>query len=233
MPFFEENAAKTQVDDDAQTSDTNVETVSQTDVKKDETKAYSDRLNKDREKIKTDLKLDIAKQAGYETWEDYNNHQIDSKIVDKGLDAEVVKPFLKDLIKSDPEYQEGIKYKKEKEAVESQIWATQEVKKLNEKYGTSINSIQELDAKVIELWNGGMTLEKAFASENTDKIVELAVKRNNISSGKEHLKGSIGGGSGAISKSLSNIEMDKFRRYNPTATDEDIQKFLDKNRSKK
>lgn len=44
-----------------------------------------------------------------------------------------------------------MEYKKDKEALEQKIWAENEIKKLNEKFGLSIQDVNSLDKAVIDL----------------------------------------------------------------------------------
>ena len=78
-----------------------------------ETKAFSERLKKEKEKM--------AKQLGYNTWEEALEAKTNATLTDKGFDPETIKPVLKELMKSDPDYRAAMEYKKEKEAVEQKI----------------------------------------------------------------------------------------------------------------
>ena len=125
----------------------------------DQTKAFSKRLKEATEKARAEEREKIAQSYGYESWEVFNKAQTDSKLLDNGLDPETVRPVLENLIKSDPRYLEGIKYKEEKEKLESEIWANNELQRMNAKYGTKISSINDLDSETIRLWNNGLSLE--------------------------------------------------------------------------
>jgi hypothetical protein len=78
-----------------------------------ETKAFSERLKKEKEKM--------AKQLGYNTWEEALEAKTNATITDKGFDPETIKPVLKELMQADPDYRAAMEYKKEKEAVEQKI----------------------------------------------------------------------------------------------------------------
>lgn len=72
-------------------------------------------------------------------------------MLDRGIDPEDVKPILKDLLKNDPDYIAAMEYKKNREELEKKVWAENELKKINEKFGLSINNIDNLDKNVIDL----------------------------------------------------------------------------------
>ena len=83
----------------------------------DNTKAFSERLKKEREKLKTEL----AQELGYESWEKATEDRTNNTLLNKGIDPDTVKPILKDLLKSDPDYIAAIEYKKEKEELEKRL----------------------------------------------------------------------------------------------------------------
>lgn len=155
----------------------------------DQTKAFATRLREEKAKAKQEAKEEIAHSFGYDSWQEYVDNQTNSKLLDKGLDPETVRPVIKDLIKNDPEYIEAMKYKAEKEELEKELFATNSIQALNTKFGTNFKSINELDKETIDDWNKGTPLEKAFAANNYSKIIDMAVKKavSNKDNGKSHL----------------------------------------------
>lgn len=113
----------------------------------DQTKAFSERLKKEKEKLKSEL----ARELGYESWEKAAEARATDTMLNKGLDPEKVKPIIKDLLKTDPDYIAAIEYKKEKEELEKNIWAENELKKLNTKFNLGIKSVNDLDSETIKL----------------------------------------------------------------------------------
>lgn len=191
-------------------------------------KAYAERLNKDRERIRLEERERIAQDFGYNSWDEYRDAQTNTKLLDKGLDPDEVRPVLKELIKSDPEYIEAMEYKKREEALKAQLWGEGEVRKLNDKFGTNYKSIDELDADTIKLFNNGIPLDKAYASQHYEEIQEIAFKRAKINTGKEHLKEQQGSPTADTSTrvEVSDAEFRKFKSINPYATDEEIKAYI-------
>ena len=184
----------------------------------DTTKAYSERLKKDREKIRNEEREALAKEFGYDSYEKFRDAHVDNSLLDKGLDPDTVKPLIKDLIKNDPEYVEAMRFKAEKEDVEKNIWAKDEIKKLNDKFGLKLTDISELDEDTVKLWNGGLSLDKAYAKEQD--------------SGKTHLNKPEGTGKTDTDKVVVTDDIyAQFRAFNPDVTREEVEKYL--NRSKK
>ena len=76
---------------------------------------------------------------GYENYHDMMEQQRNKKIVDHlGLDPDKVKPLLKELLQDDPEYQDALKFKKERETLDKKIWVDNSLKELNDTFSLNI-----------------------------------------------------------------------------------------------
>lgn len=180
----------------------------------DQTKAFAKRLKEETEKVRLAERESIAKQFGYESWQEYADAQTNNKLLDKGLDPDSVRPVLKDLIRDDPEYQEAMKYKAEKEALEKEIFASNSIKALNEKFGTAYSSVNELDPETIKMWNEGTPLEKAFAANNWETIRDAAVKKaSSKDNGKSHLKQATGSSQPTNTREIGTDELNVFKMF--------------------
>lgn len=137
--------------------------------------------------------------------------------------------MIKDLIYNDPDYLDAMNYKKEKEILEKEIFASNAIKALNDKFGTTFASVNELDEETVNMWNAGINLEKAYAANNWSKLQDLAVKKASIiKSTKDHLKDIDGSGSKTTTKNVSQEEIRTFKILNPGITDEQIRAFINK-----
>lgn len=196
--------------------------------KSNATKLYSERLKSDRDKIRKDLELEIAQSFGYDTYENYVKAQSDKKLLDEGLDPEKVRPLLKEVWKTDPEYVELNKFKAEKERVEQELWVKNSLFELNNEFGLNIKDISEIDTGTIELWKKGIPLVNAFAANNYNKIKPKKVETDR---GVSHLKNlPSSGNSETLGNVLTKEHLNAFKKLNPKATEEDIQKFINKNK---
>ena len=155
-----------------------------------ETQAFARRLKEEKAKARLEARQEIAESYGYASWQEYADAQTNNKILDKGMDPESVRDILKDLIYTNPDYVEAMKYKQEKEDLEKEIFASNSIKKLNETYGTNYKSVDELDKQTIDAWNAGTPLVNAYAAYNMSTIIDSAVKKAMAArdSGKSHLK---------------------------------------------
>ena len=83
----------------------------------------------------------------------------------------------------------------EKEELEKNMWAADQIKKLNDKFGLSLQSVSDLDEDTVKLWNNGVNLEKAYAVNHYEEIEKSKLrKRKEQDSGKNHLKSVEGNG---------------------------------------
>lgn len=177
----------------------------------DQTKAFAARLKEEKSKAKLEAREEIAKEFGYNSWDEYSNAQTTNKLLDKGLDPESVLPVIKEIIKGDPDYQKAMEYKAREEALEKEMFATNSLKALNEKFGTSYKNISELDEETIKMWNEGATLEKAYAANNWEKIRDNAIK-SSVETGKSHLTTVTGGNSQSTEKVLTDEQLRAFQQ---------------------
>lgn len=217
--MFEDEEMAANVDENS--VDDDVETTEQptSPVEDNGAKAYSERLKKDREKIRNEERENLAKSFGYNTWNEYLDATTNNKLLDNGLDPDSVRPVLKDLIKNDPEYVEAMKYKAEKEELELKLFANNSLQELNNTFGTNYKSIDDLDPDTIDMWNKGTSLTKAYAANNWVKIQESAIKKatKNSDNGKGHLKDTTGSTQKTETKNYSKEELDVFGLFGISA----------------
>ena len=194
----------------------------------DQTKAFAARLKEEKAKAKQEAREEIAKSFGYESWDEYSNAQTDNKLLDRGLDPESVRPVLQDLIKNDPTYIEAMKYKAEKEALEKELFATNSIKALNDKFGTNYKSVDELDEQTIIDWNKGTPLEKAFAANNYEMLISTAVKNAGAvrDNGKSHMKTVTGSNSHGATREVSKGELDVAKMFG--FTEEQLKEYVNR-----
>lgn len=229
---IEEQAANVE---EISTEDTSVETAQPTSPVEpvDQTKAFATRLKEEKAKAKLEAREEIAKSFGYNSWSEYANAQTNNKLLDKGFDPDEVRPVLQDLIKGDPEYQEAMRYKAEKEALEKELFATNSIKALNEKFGTAYSSVDELDPETIKLWNAGTPLEKAYAANNWESIRDAAVKKASVpkDNGKSHLKQVTGSSSQQTSaREVTKEELGAFKMFG--YTEEQVKEYMNRTNKK-
>ena len=203
---IEEQAANT--DETLETSSNETQSTSPVETV-DQTKAFAQRLKEEKAKAKEEARKEIAESFGYNSWQEYADAQTNNKLLDKGLDPDSVKDVLKDLIYTNPDYVEAMKYKQEKEELEKEIFASNSLKQLNETYGTNYTSINQLDKPTFDMWSAGTPLVNAYAAHNMSKIVDNAVKQAVAArdNGKSHLKNVSGSSEESKTREISQDEL--------------------------
>lgn len=193
-----------------------------------ETQAFAKRLKEETVKIKQQAREELAQSFGFNSYDEYIKAQTDNNLIDKGFDPEKVRPVIEDIIKKDPTYVKAIEKAKEYENLEKEIFAKNSIEALNAKFGTDYKSINQLDEDTIKMWNDGLSLEKAFAANNYDKIQELTLKKVKTTS-KEHMKEIPSGNS--VNKEVrtpTKEEIEIFKLINPGISEEAIKAFINK-----
>lgn len=208
---IEEQAANTEIQGDFTDNSIDApETQSTSPVETvDQTKAFAQRLKQEKAKAKEEAKKEIAESFGYNSWQEYVDAQTNDKIIGKGMDPDAVKDVLKDLIYTNPDYVEAMKYKQEKEELEKEIFASNSIEQLNKTYGTNYKSVDELDKQTIDAWNAGTPLVNAYAAYNMSTIIDSAVKKAMAArdSGKSHLKTVSGSAEESKTREISQDEL--------------------------
>lgn len=208
---IEEQAANTEIQGDFTDNSIDApETQSTSPVETvDQTKAFAQRLKQEKAKAKEEARKEIAESFGYNSWQEYVDAQTNDKIIGKGMDPDAVKDVLKDLIYTNPDYVEAMKYKQEKEELEKEIFASNSIEQLNKTYGTNYKSVDELDKQTIDAWNAGTPLVNAYAAYNMSTIIDSAVKKAMAArdSGKSHLKTVSGSAEESKTREISQDEL--------------------------
>lgn len=203
---IEEQAANT--DEKLETSSNETQSTSPVETV-DQTKAFAQRLKEEKAKAKEEARKEIAESFGYNSWQEYADAQTNNKLLEKGFDPDSVKDVLKDLIYTNPDYVEAMKYKQEKEDLEKEIFASNSLKQLNETYGTNYTSINQLDKPTFDMWSAGTPLVNAYAAHNMSKIIDNAVKQAVAArdNGKSHLKNVSGSSEESKTREISQDEL--------------------------
>lgn len=223
--------------------DNNEEETSDTkeDVEIDKTKAFSERLKQKTQDIekKYQEKLEtIAKNKGFDTWEDFEKAQNRDALIEAGVeDPDKFSDVLNRMIKESPEVvkaREIIEQQKQDE----QDRITQEEIKLIHAIDDSINSLDDISKMencndVIEKLNKGYSLYDAYVLCNMNRISQLSKDKkekqqtDNINS-KKHMKSASG-----ASNDYVEIPRDIYNMYKknmPNWTDKQIREHYAKNK---
>ena len=214
---------------------------SNTDVEIDKTKAFSERLKQktqDIEKKYQDKLNNIAKNKGFDTWEDFEKAQNRDALVEAGVeDPDKFSDVLQRMINECPEVRKAKEIIEKQQQEENDKIMAEEIKLIHA-VDNSINSLDDISKMdncndVIDKLNKGYSLYDAYVLCNMSRISQLNKdkkekdKVNNTNS-KSHLKQSSGG-----SKDYVEVPSEEYAMYKknlPNWTDKQIREHYAKNR---
>ena len=189
---------------------------------KEGAKAYAERLKKDRAKLIQEERDKIAKDMGYETYEEFQKANLRRELENDGYNFDDMEPIIKKVIKLDPEYQKLREKVEEATRLEAERWVSSQLRDFNTKYGTKYKNVEDvsLNDTARALWEkSDITLEQAILITSPDMLTKRTttstVQANREDSGKSHLKTTTN--SGAASNDSSTI----------IVTDEDVSTYSD------
>lgn len=210
-------------------------------VEIDKTKAFSDRLKQktlDIEKKYNDKLNAIAKNKGYDTWEEFEKAQNRDALIEAGVeDPDKFSDVLQRMIKESPEVRKANEIIEKQQEEENEKITAEEIKLIHA-IDSSINSLDDISKMdncndVIEKLNKGYSLYDAYVLCNINKISQInkdkkdKEKINNVNS-KSHLKQTSGG-----SKNYIEIPSEEYAIYKknlPNWTDKQIREHYAKNK---
>lgn len=249
---IEEDVIEDEVDDTEDTSEENeVDNLEEEEVKEipakskqDTTKEYSERLKKEREKIRVEeektalVRMEkFAKNRGFESIEEMEEYDETERLQKIGVtDRDVFKKYVDDSISTNPTVIEAQKIIDAQKQRDKELYVKEQIAQISELDDSikSLDDLAELDKydDYIEKVKAGMTFVDAYKVIYFDK---LATKRSeaaktealkNINS-KKHMKSTSGSGT----PNNITVPADIFAMYKkniPSMTDADIRKHYAK-----
>ena len=190
------------------------------------TKAFATRLKESTDKARKEERDAIAKQLGYDSYDDMQNKRMKEQLENKGLDPDEVTPIVEEIVKerleSDPRMQELESYRmqQKKEFVKKEL---AEITKLT---GGEITSLAQLSKAVVERWAQTGSLKSAFLElEGENLINRVRNEQNRGSTSHMNFPGS-GSPSNSKQRPLTDKEKEMWRYFNPGISEEELNKKL-------
>lgn len=228
------------VDADSNEDDDSSKT-SNEEVEIDKTKAFSDRLKQKTQDIekKYQNKLEtIAKNKGFDSWEDFEKAQNRDALVEAGVeDPDKFSDVLNRMIKESPEVVKAREIIEQQQQAENEKILEEEIKLIHN-VDESINSLDDIAklencSDIIEKTEKGYSLYDAYVLCNLNKISQInkdKKDKNNASNqnSKSHMKKTSGGSSNYVE-----VPADEYALYKknlPNWTDKQIREHYAKNR---
>ena len=187
------------------------------------TKAVSERINTVRKQTETDTQEKIAKELGFDSYEDLKKAKEQKMFEDAGIDADderqkaLVDKLVDERLAADPR----IKKVEEFEKAEKARFVSSQLKEIEGMTGEKYTSVDDLPKEVLDMWGKIGNLKQAFLAVKGEEI--LARPAKNVSS-FTHL-GDMGSGSlGTKARALTEEEKRLYRMVNPDITEEELSK---------
>lgn len=192
--------------------------------KRSDAKAFSIRLNEERDKI--------AKEAGFESYDDMRKQREKKKLEDEGLDPDVASPVLEDLVKQrieqDPRIKEYEELKKREQEREFKEWCEKEVKQLNSLTDGKIKSLSDVPQDVVKLSEKTGSLKSAYLQLHGEELIsQIRLKQSSQESkGTTNHLAQIKDGVSASGKTrpLTPEERRAYKMINKNITEEELDK---------
>lgn len=206
----------------------------------DTTKAFSDRLKKKTQEIEkkyNDKLTNIAKNKGYNTWEEFEKAINRDALVEAGVeDPDKFSDVLDRMIKESPEVIKAREIIEKQQEDEQNAKMEQELKLIHDIDDSieTLDDISRLDNcdDIIEKLNRGYSLYDAYVLCNMNKISQINRDKKeknqvNNTNSKNHMK-STRGGSGNYVEVPTEI-YNTYKRNLPNWTDKQIREHYAKN----
>lgn len=189
----------------------------------DMTKAVSDRINNVRKKTESETQDKIAKELGFDSYEDLQKANEQKLLRDAGLDeeeiTEVVNKLVEQRISNDPRF----KKIEELEAREKSNFVAAQLKEINNVAGTNYTSVDQLPKETLEVWQKIGNLSQAYYATQGAQLFNKSqsTKRNGSLS---HMADSSNGSVSNNRRPLTEEEKAIYRMVNPDITEEELSK---------
>ena len=185
------------------------------------TETMTKRINKVREKAEREAKEAVAKELGYDSYDEIKKTKVKQLIKDSGYDPEeleaVLEPILKQRLSEDPR----LKKLEEIENMEKEKYIQSQLDAIHQTTGQKFK-LEDLGQETLDLWSKGVDLEKAFYATQGKTIITKGL--SSLQTGSlNHL--ATGSGAGSVkTRRLTEDEKDIWRSIMPDITEEELAK---------
>ncbi|WP_066453641.1 hypothetical protein [Anaerotruncus rubiinfantis] len=184
----------------------------------------------------------LARARGFSSFEELERavqqqeaeHKRQQYIEQYGIDPQAIAPVVREAVSQNPIVQEARQVIEQNKARQFEGWRQAQVDELVKQFPDagvkSFSDIANLPnaQEVLSLWGRGIPLAKAYAAANLDTIAgkkAAAAKQAAINAinGRSHMTATAGGAGESVE--IPPDKLAEFKRWNPGATDAEIQKF--------
>ena len=192
----------------------------------DMTKAVSERINTVKKNTISETETRIAKELGYESYEEMRKANEKKMLKDAGLDENdtelmaAIDKLVEKRFSEDPRMKKIEAYEED----EKNKFVKDQLKEINELTGGKFTSIDELPKETLDMWGKIGNLKQAYlATQGSELLVKARAAKN--SGTLSHLANGGSGSSGSKQRPLTEEEKDIYRMVMPEITDEELSKI--------
>lgn len=201
--------------------DTPEETETSSAEEKETTEGVAKRINEVRRKTENDTKNSIAKDFGFDSYDEFLKAKDKQTMEKAGLDEDtqtLIDKLVDEKIARDPRIKrlEEIENKEKEKFVEKQL---SEINKL----GYNFKDISQLPKDTLDMWEKIGDLKKAFVATNADEILSKK-QTNNFDKGSTNHLASPSGANSVKTRGLTEEEKNVWRMVFPEMSDEELNK---------
>lgn len=186
------------------------------------TKNMTKRINEVRRKTELEVQDRVAKQAGYESYEDMMKATERKIVEDHGYDPDEINKMLEPLIEKRLSTDPRFKKLEEIENREKDEYLAKQLAAINKISDVKYKSVNDLPQETIDLFAKGVDLKQAFYATQGEGLFNKAANRANNGS-LAHMA-PLPNGNGVKTRGLTAEEKDMYRMIIPGITEEELSK---------
>lgn len=195
-----------------------------------QTKAFAKRLKESTDKARLETKDEVAKELGYESYNDMIAKRQKQMLEEKGYSSEELGPIVDELVKQrlegDPRMKELEEYRKQ-QIVE---YGKKELEEISKLTGGKITQFKQLPKDVLDKWRETGSLKSAYLELRGEELI-LEARRAQTQPTAGHMNLPEGNPPTPSNKRhLTDEERKVWKVFNPKMTDKELdEKLVDKN----
>ena len=191
-----------------------------------QTKAFAKRLAEEKTKVANEEREKIAKELGYNSYQELQLSKEKKLYEEKGLDHDEISPLVNQLVEeklnSDPRMKELEQFRSR----QVEEFAKRELEEITKLTGGEITDLKQIPQEVIELWKKKGSLKSAYLELKGEELI-LKARSAQSKGSTSHLNQPSGSSAGAETKRhLTAKEREMWKFFNPSLTDEELDKKL-------
>lgn len=187
---------------------------------KETTEGVAKRINEVRRKTENDTKNSVAKEFGFDNYEEFLKAKDKQAMEKAGLEDEEQQALIEKLVEEKIARDPRIKRLEEIEAKDKENFVKTQLSEIN-KMGFNYKEVSQLPQETLDMWEKIGDLKKAFIATNYDEI--QTKKTNANQSSLSHLAAPTGANK-TKTRALTDEEKGIYRMVFPEISDDELNK---------